>query len=75
MLCLDAGIAHKDFSDVSILKETKNLEEVELVGTALEPDDLLPLFERNSIKWISAQFKTKKQNDIFSGYLEKYKNL
>lgn len=63
----------KGFADISILKDTRNLEEVKFVGTALEPDDLLPLFERDSIKFVSAQFKTKQQNDIFLEYLEKYK--
>ncbi|WP_437857178.1 hypothetical protein [Sorangium sp. So ce363] len=62
----------KRFSDVSVLEEAQGLEEVEFVDTAMEPDDLLVLFEKASIKYINSQFRAKKQNDVFSEYLVKF---
>lgn len=62
----------KGFSDLSILQEVPNLEELELVDTALEPDDLLPLLGKTSVRFVAAQFKTKKHNDVFSEHLTKF---
>lgn len=62
----------KGFADISILKNTPNLEEVELVDTALTPEQLLPLFEKPSVKYLSSSFNTKKDNELFQVYLDKY---
>ncbi|WP_437991875.1 hypothetical protein [Sorangium sp. So ce145] len=62
----------KRFSDASALKEVRGLEEVEFIDTAMEPDDLLVLFEKASIKYIDSRFRTKRQNDVFSEYLVKF---
>ena len=62
----------KGFADISILKNTLKLEEVELVDTALTPEKLLPLFEKPSIKYLSSSFSTKKENELFQEYLDRY---
>ncbi|KYF53237.1 hypothetical protein BE08_22850 [Sorangium cellulosum] len=62
----------KRFSDASVLKGVRDLEEVELVDTALGPDDLLVLFEKASVKYIDSRFGTKRHNDAFSEYLVKF---
>lgn len=62
----------KGFADISILKNVPNLEEVELVDTALTPEKLLPLFEKPSVKYLNAPFSTKKDNELFQEYLNKY---
>lgn len=62
----------KKLSDVSALEEVRNLEEVELIDTALEPDDLLALLKKPSTKYINPQFKTQRHNDAFAEYLARY---
>ncbi len=62
----------KGFVDISILKNTPNLEEVELVDTGLTPEKLLPLLEKPSVKYLSSSFNTKKDNELFQEYLDKY---
>lgn len=62
----------KGLSDISILKNARQLEEVDLVDTALTPDKLLPLFEMPSVRYINASFGTKKDSDLFQKYLDKY---
>ena len=62
----------KGLSDLSILTDVPHLEEVELVDTALAPDDLLPLLEKPSIAYLSATFATKRDTDRFDEYLDTY---
>lgn len=62
----------KGFTDISILNHAPNLEEVELIDTGLSPADLLFLFERPNVKYLNASFKTKKENDTFQEYLDRY---
>ncbi|WP_437638390.1 hypothetical protein [Sorangium sp. So ce854] len=62
----------KRFLDASVLKEVRDLEEVEFIDTAMGPDDLLVLFEKASVKYINARFGTKRHNDVFSEYLVKF---
>ena len=58
--------------DASILTEVPHLEEVQLVDTALTPDDLLPLLEKPSVAYLSSSFGTRRQADLFDGYLDRY---
>lgn len=62
----------KRFSDVFILRGAPKLEEVEFIDTALGPDDLRVLFEKTSIKYINARFRTKRDNEVFSRYLTEF---
>ncbi len=62
----------KGFADISILKNTPNLEEIELVDTGLTPEKLLPLLEKPSVKYLSSSFNTKKDNELFQEYLDRY---
>ncbi|WP_434046605.1 MULTISPECIES: hypothetical protein [Sorangium] len=62
----------KGFSDASVLKGVRHLEEVEFIDTAMGPDDLLVLFEKASIKCVDSRFRTKRHNDTFSEYLVKF---
>ncbi|WP_438019318.1 hypothetical protein WMF18_09710 [Sorangium sp. So ce315] len=62
----------KRFSDASVLKGVRDLEEVEFVDAGMVPDDLLVLFEKASIKYINCRFGTKRHNDAFSEYLVKF---
>jgi hypothetical protein len=62
----------KGLADISMLKNAQNLEEVELVDTALTPENLLPIFENPSVKYLSSSFNTKKDNELFQMYLAKY---
>jgi hypothetical protein len=62
----------KGLADVSMLKNTPNLEQVELVATALTPEKLLPLFEKPSIKYLSSSFSKKKDSELFQEYLDRY---
>lgn len=62
----------KGFTDISILKNTPNLEEVVLVDTAVTLEKLLPLFEKPSIKYLRSPFSTKKDNELFQVYLDRY---
>ena len=62
----------KGFADISILENTPNLEEIELVDTGLTPEKLLPLLEKPSVKYLSSSFNTKKDNELFQEYLDRY---
>lgn len=62
----------KGFADVSSLLGVPNLEEVELIDTALLPEDLLDLFAKPSLRYVNARFSTKKNNDLFAEYLLKF---
>lgn len=62
----------KGLADISILEKIPNLEEVELVDTALTLENLLPLFEKPSIKYLSSSFSKKKDKELFKEYLNKY---
>jgi hypothetical protein len=62
----------KGFVDISILENTPNLEELELVDTGLTPEKLLPLLEKPSVKYLSASFSTKKDNELFQEYLARH---
>lgn len=61
----------RGLADVSPLTGAPNLEEVELIDTGLEPDDLTALLEKPSVQYIHAQFRTKKHNDLFVERLNK----
>jgi hypothetical protein len=62
----------KGFSDISMLKNVPNLEEVEFVDTALTPEKLLPLFEKPSVKYLSSSFSKKQDKELFLECLDKY---
>lgn len=62
----------RGLSDLSFLTEVPRLEEVQLVDTALTPDDLVPLLEKPSVAYVSATFATRREADLFEAYLERY---
>lgn len=62
----------KGLGDVSFLLGVPKLEEIELIDTALQPDDLLGLLAKPSVRYVNARFNTKKNNDLFLEYLQKF---
>ena len=62
----------KGLSDISILTEVPHLEEVQLVDTALTPDDLVPLLEKPSVGYLSSSFGTQRESKLFEEYLDTY---
>ncbi|MDQ0372712.1 hypothetical protein [Cellulomonas humilata] len=62
----------KGLSDISILTEVPHLEEVQLVDTALTPDDLVPLLEKPSVRYLSSSFGTQRESKLFEEYLDTY---
>jgi hypothetical protein len=56
----------KGFADASVLNAAPRLEELEFIDTALTPEALTALFEKESVKYLSARFGTKRENDAFS---------
>ena len=62
----------KEFSDISVLKNARQLEELDLVDTAVTLENLLPLIKKSSVKYINATFSRKKDRDLFQDYLDKF---
>ncbi|KQR17398.1 hypothetical protein [Cellulomonas sp. Leaf334] len=62
----------KGLSDITMLTDVPHLEEVELVDTALTPDDLLPLLEKPSIAYLGSSFARKRDTDLVDEYLDRY---
>ena len=59
----------KGFADASILAAVPNLEEVALVDTGLEPDQLEPIVAKPSVQYVSARFGAKSLNERFDELL------
>ena len=62
----------KGFTDISVLAEVPQLEEVELIDAGLEPEDLKPLITKPTIRYVNAQFATQSRNAHFTELLAKY---
>lgn len=62
----------KNVTEISSLSTIPNLEEVVFVDTPQKPMDLVFLFNLKNIKYISAQFATKKLNNEFDKMLVEY---
>lgn len=62
----------KGLADISVLENVRQLEEVDLVDTAVTLENLLPVIEKPSVKYINATFGRKKDRDLFQEYVDKF---
>lgn len=56
----------KGLTDLSVLLDVPQLEEVALTDAGVEPEDLVPVVAMPSVRYVSAQFGSKGRNDRFA---------
>jgi hypothetical protein len=61
----------RGLDDVSILSGAPRLEEVELVDTGLTPEQLVPLLEKPSVRYLSSSFRRRQDAELFQQYLDR----
>lgn len=62
----------KNLTDIDNIKRISSIEEIEVLGTPHEPNDLEFLIALTNVKYITAQFGSNKANKQFDDLLTKY---